>query len=145
MLRDTIRKDFLDAVKARDTQKAGALRMLEVALKQVEVDTRKTLEDTDVVKILQSELKKRKEAIELYVHGGRQDLADKEQYEADLIQAYLPALASREEIARIVDAVIADSGEAVQFGRVMQKAMAQLAGKADGKAVAEVVKEKLSH
>jgi len=144
MLRDTIRKDFIGAVKARDKQRSSALRNLEAALKNMEVDTRKELTDEDVVKVLRSELKKRQEAIELYKRGNRQDLVDAEQFEATLIETYLPAQMSREEIGKTVETVIASLGGTPNFGQVMQAAMRELAGKADGKLVAEVVKEKTS-
>ncbi|MGI5827571.1 MAG: GatB/YqeY domain-containing protein [Patescibacteria group bacterium] len=143
MLRDTVRTDFIAAVKNRDKQRASALRNLEAALKNVEIDTRKTLTDEDVIKVLRSELKKRQEAIELYKRGNRQDLVDAEQFEADLIEKYLPAQISREDIGKTVDGILANLGDNPQFGQVMQAAMRELAGKADGKLVSEVVKEKV--
>lgn len=144
MLRDKIKTDFLLAYKSRETTRAGALRTLEASLKQVEIDTRKQLTDEDVVKILRSELKKRDEAIALYKQGNRQDLADKEIYEAELIKTYLPAQMPAEEIAKIVDQAIAELGAEANFGQIMQKAMALTAGKADGKMVSEAVRGKLS-
>ncbi len=119
------------------------MRSLEAALKNVEIDTRKELTDDDVVKILRSELKKRQEAIELYQKGGRQDLVDKETYEASLIEHYLPAQMSREDIGKVVDQVTSQLDENANFGLVMQAVMKELAGKADGKVVNEVVREKL--
>ncbi len=143
MLRKQIREDFLIALKARETKRADALRGLEASLKQVEVDTRKELSDDDVIKILRSEAKKREESIELYKRGNRQDLADKEQYELDLIHTYLPAQMPREEIEKLVDQAKAELGDEANFGQIMQKTMAMVAGKAEGKLVSEVVRSKV--
>lgn len=130
-------------MKARETKRADALRGLEASLKQVEVDTRKELSDDDVIKILRSEAKKREESIELYKRGNRQDLADKEQYELDLIHTYLPAQMPREEIEKLVDQAKAELGDEANFGQIMQKTMAMVAGKAEGKLVSEVVRSKV--
>jgi len=143
MLRNQIRQDFLTAYKARETNRADALRVIESALKQIEVDTRKDLGDDDVIKILRSELKKREESIQLYKQGNRQDLADKEIYEAELIKSYLPAQMPVEEIAKLVDQAKTELGVGANFGQVMQKTMALVAGRADGKMVSEVVRTRL--
>jgi len=142
-LRSQIREDFLTAFKAKQTEKADALRGIESALKQVEIDTRKQLTDEEVIKILRTEIKKREEAVELYQRGNRQDLADKETFEKELIKSYLPAQMDSAEIEKLVEQVIVQLGEAANFGLVMQKTMALASGKADGKMVAQVVKTKL--
>jgi uncharacterized protein YqeY len=143
LLRDNIRKDYLTAYKARDMQKMGALRNIEVALKNLEVDTRKELEDSDTVAVLKRELKKREESIELYKKGGRQDLVEVENFEAEIIKQYLPAMMSREDVEKIVDGAVTEAGDGANFGQVMQLAIRKTAGNADNKMVAEVVKEKL--
>jgi len=143
MLRAKIRQDFLTAFKAKQTVQASALRGIESALKQVEIDTRKELADDEVIKILRSELKKREEAIALYQQGNRQDLADKEIFEKELIKTYLPAQISVEEISKLVDQAKLELGDKANFGQLMQKTMILAAGRADGKTVSEVVKTKL--
>jgi len=143
MLRTKIREDFLSAVKARQNSQADALRGLEAALKQVEVDTRKELSDEEVHKILRTEAKKREEAIVLYKRANRRDLIDKENFELELIKTYLPVQMVREEIERFVDQAKAELGESANFGQLMQKTMALTAGKADGKMVSEIVRSKL--
>ena len=142
-MKDLINKDFISAMKAKDRQKADALKMLRAAIKQVEIDTRAELSDSDVEKILRSELKKRNDAIEQYQSAGRKDLVDGEQYEANLIESYLPALMSREEVEAEVEKIVANLPNGTAFGVVMGKAMGVLKGKADGKVVQDVVKEKL--
>jgi uncharacterized protein len=144
MLRDSVRNDFLAAVKARDKKKSEALRMVESVLKQVEIDTRKELSDDEVIKLLQKEVKKRQEAIELYKRADRQELVDKEEYEASLIKEYLPKQMEKAEVTAIVDQVVSSLSETANFGQVMQETMKQVAGKADGKLVSEVVREKLN-
>lgn len=142
-MKDQINKDFITAMKARDRQKANALKMLRAAIKQVEIDERKELGDTEVEKILRSELKKRKEAVEQYKSAGRDDLVSGESFEAELIESYLPELMSREDVEKEVENVLLDVAEGANFGQVMGKCMAVLKGKADGKLVQEVVKEKM--
>lgn len=142
-LRDQIRQDFLKAYKGRETQKAEALRGLENSLKDVEIDSRKDISDEEAVKILRKELKKREEAIVLYKKGGRKELSEKEEYEAEIIKFYLPKQMSRKEIEKVVDEVLAKAGEKPNFGQVMGMVMGKVKGKADGKMVGEVVKGKL--
>jgi uncharacterized protein len=144
MIRTTVREQFLAAVKARDTKRADALRSIEVALKDYEIDNRTEVTDEIAINILRRELKKRDEAIVLYKQGNRQDLVDKESYEAEMIKNYLPAQMDREAIAQIIDTIIAGIGENTAFSQVMPKVMQELKGKADGKLVSEIVKEKTS-
>jgi uncharacterized protein YqeY len=141
-LRQQVKQDFITAFKARDKQKADALRNLESSLKQVEIDTREELSDSDVIKILKKELKKRNESIEIYIGAGRQELADGERFEVDIIKTYLPEELDRIKIEEIVNGVISEIGEGANFGEVMKESMNRVAGNADGKLVAEIVKEK---
>lgn len=144
MIRDQIKNDLITAMKARDSRKVQALRFLESAIKQVEVDQRKELSDQDVIKILRSELKKRQESVAIYTKAGRDDLRDNEQFEVDLINSYLPQQMVEAEIEKIVNEVLASLGENHNFGQVMQEVMKKTAGQADGKMVSQVVKQKLS-
>ena len=143
MLRTTIRNNFLEAVKARDKKRADALRSLEVALKQVEIDSRSEVTDEIAVKILRGELKKREESIEMFTKANRQDLVDKESYEAETIKNYLPAQMDKSQIAQLVDETLTSLGDQANFGDVMKQVMAKTKGQADGKLVSEVVREKL--
>jgi len=142
-LRNQIKQDFIDAFKARDKKKADALRGIESAVKQVEIDTRKELSDDEVVKILRGELKKRNESIEIYTKANRQDLVDNESYEASIIKSYLPAEMSREAVREIVIEAKKELGDKVDFGSLMKRVMRALAGRADGKLVAELVKQEM--
>jgi uncharacterized protein len=146
MLSDQIHIDYITAFKAKDKQKSLALNTLVAAIKNAEidkrdVDKREGLSDEEVVKVLRSELKKREEAIELYQKGNRPELAAGESFEATLIKTYLPAQMSAEEISKIVADVKAELGSIANFGQIMQSVMKKLAGKADGKLVAEIVKQ----
>ena len=142
MIRQNVREQFLAAVKTRQTKRADALRSIEVALKDYEIDTRSEVTDEIAIQILRKELKKRDEAIALYKQGNRQDLVDKESYEAEVIKNYLPAQMDREAITQVIDTIIAGMGGNTAFNQVMPKAMQELKGKADGKLVSEIVKEK---
>ncbi|NMC35791.1 GatB/YqeY domain-containing protein [Candidatus Beckwithbacteria bacterium] len=143
MLRTTIRNNFLEAVKARDKKRADALRSLEVALKQVEIDSRAEVTDEIAVKILRGELKKREESIAMFTKANRQDLIDKESYEAETIKNYLPAQMDTSQIVQLVDETLASLGDQANFGDVMKQVMAKTKGQADGKLVSDVVREKL--
>lgn len=142
-LRSQIKEDFITAFKAREKEKTEALRGIENAVKNVEIDIRKELSDEDVIVILRKELKRREEAIELYQRGGRQDLVSQERFEAEMIKKYLPEQMGEEEIGRIVDEVMKSLEGNNNFGQVMGMVMKKTSGNADGKIVAEVVKRKL--
>ena len=135
------------AMKAKDAARTSTLRMLKAAITNREKEGGSEISAEDVLKLLRSQLKQRRDSVEQYQKGGRQDLADKEQAEIVIIEEYLPQGASAEEIAQAVAAAVAETGAASMkdMGAVMKAAMARLAGKnADGKAVSEAVKAKLS-
>ncbi|MBI3734537.1 MAG: GatB/YqeY domain-containing protein, partial [Chloroflexi bacterium] len=136
-LKDQINENLKNAMRSGDTARRDALRTLMAAIKQVEVDTRKTLGDDDVQQVLNREAKRRRESIEGFEKGGRADLVAKEQFELRLIEGYLPQPMSREEIERLARQAVADSGatSAAQIGAVMQRLMPLVKGKADGKLV----------
>lgn len=145
-LKDQISTDFKDAYKAKRELEFKTLRLLQAAIKQVEVDTREDIDDDGVMKVIKSEVKKRKDSIQAYTDGGREDLADAEKAELEIIEKYLPEQMSEKAIAKIVDEVIAETGasSAQDFGNVMKAAMAKSGGAADGGMVSKIVKEKLS-
>lgn len=135
------------AMKAKDADKTGALRMVKAALMNRQIDKGGELTDEEVVKILQSLVKQRRDSIDSYNKAGRTELAAKESSEIAVIEAYLPQAASADEIAAAVNAAVAETGASSikDMGSVMKAAMAHLAGKsADGKTVSEAVRAKLS-
>ncbi len=135
------------AMKARDQDRLGALRMIKTALKKQEVDSMKPLDEPAEMQILKSLVKQRQEAAELFRQGGRPELAEKEEAELRLIETYLPAAPSEEEVDAAIAAAVAETGAASvkQMGLVMKAAQARLAGKrVDGKALSEKVRAKLA-
>lgn len=144
-IKDRIQDDLKAAMKSGDTRRREMLRLLMAAFKQAEVDRRVTLTDEDIIGLLITEAKKRRESIDEMTRAGRTELAAQEQYELDTIEGYLPRQLSREEVERIVSEAIAATGAAgpKDMGRVMGVVMPRLRGQADGKLVNEVVRQKL--
>jgi len=145
-LRDRINDDLKQAMRSGDARRRDALRLLLAALKQKEVDERKVLVDADVHAIVERLIKQRREAISQFEQGGRQDLADNEKFELDVLLAYLPQQLSDEEIAAEVDAAIAAAGAKApsDMGKVMGVLKPRLAGRADMGRVSALVKSRLS-
>ncbi|HZI47276.1 MAG TPA: GatB/YqeY domain-containing protein [Pyrinomonadaceae bacterium] len=146
-LKQQIISDMTAAMKAQDAARTSTLRMLKAAITNREKEGTGALTDEDVQKLLRSQLKQRRDSVEQFEKAGRQELADKEKAEIGIIEAYLPQAASQEEIDRAVMAAISETGASSikDMGGVMKAAMAKLAEKnADGKAVSETVKAKLS-
>jgi uncharacterized protein YqeY len=145
-LKERITEDMKAAMRAKDAERLGAIRMLTAAMKQKEVDERVELDDTAVVAIVDKLLKQRKDSIEAFEKAGRQDLADKEKAEAAVLQAYLPARLSADEVTAQVQAIVAELGAKGpgDMGKVMGAAKQRLAGKADMGQVSAAVKAALS-
>lgn len=146
-LLDQIQKDLVAAMKAKDEARLSALRMMKTALMKTQVDSMKALDEAAEQQVLKSLVKQRIDAAEMFRKGGRPELADKEDAEKKLIESYLPASASAEEMDAAVDAAMAETGVTAlkQMGVVMKAAQAKLAGKTvDGKALSERVRQKLS-
>lgn len=145
-LRDRLNDDLKQAMRAGDARRRDALRLLLAALKQKEVDERKTLTDADVLAIVERLIKQRREAISQFEQGGRQDLADKEKFELGVLLDYLPQQLSDDEIAVEVDAAIAAAGAKApsDMGKVMGALKPRLAGRADMGKVSSLVKSRLS-
>lgn len=145
-LKDQIISDMTAAMKAKEAARLSTLRMVKAAITNREKDGGAEISDEEVLKLLRTQLKQRRDSVEQFQKGGRQELADKELAEITIIEGYLPQGASQEEIDRAVAAAIAETGASSmkEMGAVMKATMAQLAGKnADGKAVSETVKAKL--
>ena len=145
-LKERITEDMKAAMRAKEAERLGAIRMLTAAIKQKEVDERVELDDAAVVSIVDKLLKQRKDSIEAFQKANRQDLADKEQAEVVVLQAYLPARLSAEEVAAEVRAIVAEVGAKGpgDMGKVMGAAKARLAGKADMGQVSAAVKAALA-
>jgi uncharacterized protein YqeY len=145
-LLEQIQKDMTAAMKAREEARLGALRMIKAALMKHKVDTMRDLDDAAEQQILKSLVKQRNDAAGMFRKGGRPELADKEEAERILIESYLPAPASAEEIEAALEAAMAETGATSlkQMGLVMKATQSRLAGKmVDGKAISELVKGRL--
>jgi uncharacterized protein YqeY len=138
-----IKKDMIQAMKDHDDLKKTVLRTFSSEFKNAEIDKGAPLEDNDVMKVLARLEKQRKDSIQAYRDGGREDLVDSEQAELNIIQAYLPAKLSDEELAQLVDVSIAELGDAANFGSVMKSVVTKAQGKADGNQIKTLVQAKL--
>ncbi len=145
-LKDQITEDMKTAMRAKDSERLGTIRLLQAAMKQKEVDERVTLDDVAIVAIVDKLIKQRKDSIAAFEGAGRQDLADKEKAEMAVLQAYLPARMSTEEVTAAVQAIVAELGAAGpgDMGKVMGVAKTRLAGKADMGQVSGAVKAALA-
>ncbi len=143
---ERVEKDLVVALKAQEALKLSVLRMMKAALMNKKVELGKAVDDAEALAVLRTLAKQRRESVEAFRKGGRDDLADKEEAEIKIVEAYLPAAASDEEIDAAVVAAIAETGAstAKDMGKAMKAVMAKLAGKnADGKRVSEKVRAKL--
>jgi uncharacterized protein YqeY len=143
---EEISRAIAESMKAKDPVRLAPLRMLKAALMNREVERGRALDDAESLQVVSMLVKQRRDSIEQFTNGGRQDLADKEAAEIAVLEGYLPAAVSPADLERAVDAAIASTGATSQkdMGRVMKAAMAELAGKTvDGKAVNEMVRRKL--
>ncbi len=146
-IQDKIQGQMTDAMRAKDQLRLDVLRMMKSAVKLKEVEKMKALEENEVLAVLNTLVKQRKDSIEQFRKGGREELAQKEEAEIKIIEEYLPAAASEEDIQQAVAAAIQETGAASMkdMGKVMKATLARLAGKsADGGRVSQLVKEKLS-
>jgi len=145
-LQEQISAALKDAMRARDEVKMATLRLVLTAIKTREKEARSLLEDQEVISVITSQIKQRRESIEQYQKAGREDLAQTEEKELQILQGYMPEQVSEEEISNTLDEIIAEVGAVSMkdMGKVMKAAMAKLAGKAEGGAINAMVKEKLS-
>ena len=145
-LRETINLDVKNAMKAKETKKRDALRLLTSAFKQIEVDERRELSDDDIIKIIQKQVKSRNDSITQYKDAGRDDLAQIELDEIAFYMPYLPAQLNDEELNTAIKNIISKIGATTMkdMGKVMGMASKELSGKADGKRINECVKSLLN-
>lgn len=144
-LRETIDTDIKAALKSGEKEKVSALRMLSAALKNKQIDKRRELTEEEVIETIRSLIKQRKDSIEQFAKGSRQDLVQKEEKEVGLLEQYLPQQLSREEIEAHVREAVKQTGAQgpKDMGKVMKAVMPMLGGRADGKVVSEIVKSLL--
>ena len=146
-LLDRIQSDMVAAMKAKEEARLGALRMMKTALKKLEVDSMKPLDENTELQVLNTLIKQRRESADMFRKGNRADLADKEEAELKLIESYMPGAPTAEEIDAAISAALAETGvtSQKQMGVVMKATQAKLAGKrVDGKALSEQVRARLS-
>jgi hypothetical protein len=138
--------DLVEAIKARDLEKATILRTVKAQLQNATIQAKGELSNEQVIDVLQKEAKKRREAIDIYGQSNRQDLKTKEENELKLLGTYLPAPMTDEEVAQIIEIAIKETGASsiADMGKVMGKINAQTKGRADGSKIASLVKDKLN-
>ena len=146
MLKEKLLQDFKEAMKEKNELKKNTIMMVRAAILQIEKDTQKVLNDDAILEILAKEIKKRKDSLEDIEKSGREDLIKQVNDEMAIIKAYLPEELSLEELEKIIEEVIAETGATSMkdMGKVMQAAKAKTAGRADNKVINEIVKKKLS-
>ena len=142
MLKEKLNQDLKDAMKAGDTQKRDTLRMLVSAIKNKEIDKRQELTDEQVLEVLASEVKKRKDSVAQFLAGGRPELAEKEEAEIAVLHGYLPKQLNEDELKAIVAETVAGMDKQ-DVGQAMKAVMAKVKGKADGTLVSKLVKDAL--
>ncbi|HEX7402824.1 MAG TPA: GatB/YqeY domain-containing protein [Usitatibacter sp.] len=145
-LREQLTEDMKTAMKAREAEKLGAVRLILAAVKQREVDERITLDDAGVIAVIEKMIKQRKDSISQFEKAARQDLADKEKFELSILEAYLPQQLSLAEVEAIIGETIASTGakSPADMGKVMAAVKPRLAGRADMGKVSALVKGKLT-
>ena len=144
---DRVNQDIAEAMKAKDQDRLGPLRMLKAALMNKKVERGKDVTDGEALQVVSTLVKQRKDSVEQFTNAGRQDLADKEKAEITILETYLPPPVSREELEKAVDEAVRTTGASSpkDMGGVMKAVMAGLAGRnADGKLINELVRARLS-
>lgn len=146
MIKDKLQQEMKDALKSGNSQKRTLLGMVLSAVKNKEIEKRTELTDEDVIGVISSEIKKRKDAVEQFEKGGRPELAEGERKEAEMLMVYMPEQMSEEDIRSEVKKTIADMGvkDVKEMGKVLGALMPKVKGKADGQIVSRIVKEELS-
>ena len=146
-LKEQIRADLKEAMKAKEKERTSTIRMLLAAIQTAETEGAKhEVTDEGIQKIIAREVKKRRESAEIYAQNGREDLAENELAEAEILSGYQPKQLDDAELAELVDAAVEATGASsmAQMGQVMKEATAKAAGRADGKRLSEAVKARLS-
>ena len=145
-LKDKIRADLKEAMKAKEKERTGTIRMLLAAIQTAETEgTKHEVDDAEIQKIIAREIKKRRESAEIYQSNGREDLASQELTEAEILEGHQPTQLTDEELASLVDATVADlnASSMAQMGAVMKEVTTRAEGRADGKRLSAAVKARL--
>lgn len=139
-------EEMKQAMKSNDKVRLSTIRMIRSALKNKEIELRKKLEDEDIVKVIQVMVRKGEESVEQFQAGGRMDLVEKEKSEIEILKSFLPQPLSQEEILKIIDQSIQETqaSSPKDIGKVMKSVIPKIGGKADGKLINQLVKERLS-
>ena len=145
-LEERLIEEMKGAMKSSDKLRLSTIRMIRSALKNKEIEIRKTLEDEDVVKVIQAMVRKGEESVEQFQIGGRTDLVEKEKKEIEILKSFLPQPLSQDQILKIIDQSIQETqaSSLKDIGKVMKSVMPKIGGKADGKLINQLVKERLS-
>ncbi len=145
-LEEKILDDMKQAMKSNEKSRLSTIRMIRTAVKNKEIDLRRKLDDDEVLRVIQGMLRRSEESIEQFKAGGRADLVEKESKEVEILKSYLPQSLSQEEIVKIIDESIQETqaSSLKDLGKVMKSVMPKLTGKADGKLINQLVKERLS-
>ena len=146
MLKEKLQQDLKDALKSGDSRKRMVLGMVIAAVKNKEIEKRSELGDEEIVAVIASEIKKRRDAVAQYEKGGRPELAEQEKQEMDILMGYMPEQMPEEQIREEVKRAIVETGakDIKEMGKVLQVLMPKVKGKADGQLVSQIVKEELS-
>lgn len=144
-LREKLTGEMKEAMKAREELRLSVIRLIRSAVKNRDIELKRELNDQEIVEVIASLVKQRRESIRLFSEAGRTDLVEKEEKELTVLLGFLPRQLSREEVAALVEKIIAESGAqgAKDMGKVMKALMPHVAGRSDGKMVSDLVKEKL--
>lgn len=144
MLADSIEADFKTAMKAKDEMALSSLRNLKSEMKNVQIEKGKDLTEEDLITLLRRKIKQHKDSIASFQTGGRQDLVEHEQLQLKVLEKYLPAQMSEDQVRELVKSVISQtSAQPSDFGKVMKEVLARAAGQTDGSVVSKLVKEEL--
>jgi uncharacterized protein YqeY len=145
-LEERLVEEMKQAMKSNEKLRLSTIRMIRTSVKNKEIEVRKKLEDEEILRVIQGMLRKSEESVEQFRAGGRMDLVEKETQEMEILKSYLPQSLSREEILKVIDETIQENqaSSLKDLGKVMKSVMSKLAGKADGKLINQLVKERLS-
>jgi hypothetical protein len=145
-LEERLVDEMKQAMRSSDKVRLSAIRMIRTAVKNKEIELRKKLDDEEIQRVIQGMLRRNEESIEQFRLGGRMDLVDKESKEVDILRSFLPQALSTEEILKVIDESIQETqaSSMKDLGKVMKSVMPKLTGKADGKVINQLVKERLS-
>jgi uncharacterized protein YqeY len=145
-LEERLMDEMKQAMKSNDKARLSTIRMIRSAVKNKEIDLRNKLDDDEILRVIQGMVRKSEESVEQFKAGGRMDLVEKETKEIEILRSYLPQALSKEDVIRIIDESIreTEASSLKDLGKVMKSVMPKLTGKADGKLINQLVKERLS-